>query len=452
MSSIEIPFYPFKLQQDILNHPARYKVLRSGRRFGKSKLAQYMILMNAIKVPYSDNLYIGITNKQVKDIAFNPMTVGERGEPPIVPPELIQKISRKPGDLYIELISGGKISYRSAESGDAVARGLKLDFVVLDEIDFFRNGKYIWESVIRPAMMDNPNSKCLFISSPEREGGIISELFEKYKDGTNSQSWQATSIDNPYLTKGELDEIKKDITDEVTYKREILGLPVGYSGQCYSKFNHLKYVIPEAEMPKIQQYYKHFSGLDYGADHPTGILNAFLNEHGKLYIFDEFYERDAMMLEISNYIERNSKGWKKPILWIDPSARGLSNEISRAGIAAVEAAKNDVRLGIQKVNEMLANDKLYISSKCVNLIEEINNYVWDVTRGGKKKDKPKKINDDLCDALRYLCLSLSMSDYSSPPIKTFSANSVGRAMKDFEEERRFGGIIHTVKNFIKKPT
>jgi len=71
----------------------------------------------------------------------------------------------------------------------------------------------------------------------------------------------------------------------------------------------------------------------------------------------------------------------------------------------VREADNAVHDGIQRVKARLARagdgrPRLTISPSCVNLLAEIESYVW---REGKQgvKDEPEKINDHAMDALRY---------------------------------------------------
>jgi phage terminase large subunit len=52
--------------------------------------------------------------------------------------------------------------------------------------------------------------------------------------------------------------------------------------------------------------------------------------------------------------------------------------------------------------------KLKIHISCKNTIQELSNYVWDAKAQEKGEDKPLKVNDHCCDALRYAIMRITM--------------------------------------------
>jgi phage terminase large subunit len=71
----------------------------------------------------------------------------------------------------------------------------------------------------------------------------------------------------------------------------------------------------------------------------------------------------------------------------------------------LEAANNDVSLGLQAVDKQLRG-AMPISPRCQGLINEIPSYTWQPQKGGGFKEQPVNINDDACDALRYAVMAL----------------------------------------------
>ena len=49
-------------------------------------------------------------------------------------------------------------------------------------------------------------------------------------------------------------------------------------------------------------------------------------------------------------------------------------------------------------------DGMTVSPSCQGLLGEIPGYTWQPNRGGGFKEEPVKVNDDACDALRYLLM------------------------------------------------
>ena len=94
-------------------------------------------------------------------------------------------------------------------------------------------------------------------------------------------------------------------------------------------------------------------------------------------------------------------------LLLDPSAKGLQEEIKRACRIAdvpviVRDAENDVKLGISRVQKAMTFDILSISPTQENLIRELGVYAYDPKSIEKGKEEPIKIEDHCCDGLRYL--------------------------------------------------
>jgi hypothetical protein len=57
--------------------------------------------------------------------------------------------------------------------------------------------------------------------------------------------------------------------------------------------------------------------------------------------------------------------------------------------------------GIGTNMSLLANNKLYLSKRCVQLARYLPGYAWDDKAALVGEDKPIKVNDHECDALRY---------------------------------------------------
>ena len=68
MSDIQVSLTP--AQMEIFNSPARFKVAACGRRFGKSYLAAWTLLIKGLESQSKDIFYIAPTFQQAKDILW----------------------------------------------------------------------------------------------------------------------------------------------------------------------------------------------------------------------------------------------------------------------------------------------------------------------------------------------------------------------------------------------
>lgn len=92
-------------------------------------------------------------------------------------------------------------------------------------------------------------------------------------------------------------------------------------------------------------------------------------------------------------------------VFIDPSAKGLAEEIKRLcpGVN-IKDADNTVLLGINRTQKLMALGSLFISPKQKHLIAEEYLYSWDEDLLDKGKEQPIKENDHCQDATRYLVM------------------------------------------------
>lgn len=62
--------------------------------------------------------------------------------------------------------------------------------------------------------------------------------------------------------------------------------------------------------------------------------------------------------------------------------------------------------GINVVSTIIDNDKFRVHKNCKRMIEEFATYSWDVKAQQRGEDKPVKAQDDVMDALRYVCIEI----------------------------------------------
>ncbi len=99
-------------------------------------------------------------------------------------------------------------------------------------------------------------------------------------------------------------------------------------------------------------------------------------------------------------------------------------------------ANNSIDAGINKVSERLKHDltldppikpKIYIFKRnCPNLISGMKLYIWSPPNSqGISTGKPLKKDDDACDSLRYLVMSVLESTSGGAPPREKNADPYG---------------------------
>lgn len=186
-------------QQEVWNDPTRFKVVAAGRRTGKSRLAAYLLLVNALQTTRGNIFYVAPTQGQARDIMWN--TLLELGQ------GLIE--SSHINNLQIKLVNGIMISLKGADRPETM-RGVSLKYLVLDEYADMKPD--VWELILRPALADLKGS-ALFIGTPMGRNHFY-ELYRSAELGIDSdyKAWHYTSYDNPILEKEEIDKAKKSMS------------------------------------------------------------------------------------------------------------------------------------------------------------------------------------------------------------------------------------------------
>ena len=68
MTELNIQLLPW--QQDVWNDTTRFKIVAAGRRTGKSRLAAWMLIINALQADRGHVFYVAPTQGQARDIMW----------------------------------------------------------------------------------------------------------------------------------------------------------------------------------------------------------------------------------------------------------------------------------------------------------------------------------------------------------------------------------------------
>lgn len=197
MSDLQVELLPW--QTKVLEAQERFKVVAAGRRCGKSRLAAWMLIINALQAEKGHVFYVAPTQGQARDIMWGVLL------------ELAHPIvsSSHVNNMQIKLINGATISLKGADRPDTM-RGVSLKFLVMDEYADMK--PQVWEEVLRPALADQKGG-CLFIGTPKGRNHFY-ELYKyaELEDDETYKAWHFTSYDNPLLDPEEINTAKKSMS------------------------------------------------------------------------------------------------------------------------------------------------------------------------------------------------------------------------------------------------
>jgi len=195
--NLDISLLPW--QKEVWNDPVRFKVVAAGRRTGKSRLAAYLLLVNALQTDRGHVFYVAPTQGQARDIMWNLLL--ELGH------DVVE--SSHVNNMQIRLINGITVSLKGADRPETM-RGVSLKYLVLDEYADMKPD--VWELILRPALADLKGS-ALFIGTPMGRNHFY-ELYKQAQlgDDPDFKAWHFTSYDNNLLEKMEIDRAKKSMS------------------------------------------------------------------------------------------------------------------------------------------------------------------------------------------------------------------------------------------------
>jgi hypothetical protein len=381
-----------KPQKKVITNEARFRVLVTGRRFGKTFLAINELAKFASK-PNQRVWYVAPTYRQAKAICWNVL------KEKMIYHKWVKNINHS--DLTITLKNNSTITLRGSDNEQSL-RGVGLNFLCIDE--FADVSQEAWFEVLRPTLSDT-KGHALFCGSPRGFGNWSYELFKQGETNKEWASFKYTTIEGGNVDEDEVEQAKQDL-DIRTFQQEYEATFVNYSGMIYYNFSR--------ESNIIEKYQKETAilhiGLDFNVDPMSAVVCIIVNE--TIMVVDEIQIYSSNTQEMCDEIKNRYKN-KQIVVYPDPSAR--QRKTSAGGFTDLSILKNAgfdvkckntaplIRDRINAVNAKLKNvngkNSLFIVKSCKNVIKSIERQIY--KEGTHVPDKDSGY-DHMNDALGYL--------------------------------------------------
>ena len=141
-------------------------------------------------------------------------------------------------------------------------------------------------------------------------------------------------------------------------------------------------------------------GMDWGySNDPTSLIAMY--KYNDAYIFDELiYQKGLLNSDISNLLKTNGVN---DIVYADSAEPKSIAELNSYGhnVLPVSKGRDSILYGLNLINQ----NKVYVTSRSKNLINELRNYIWMVDKQGNKLNKPIDAYNHAIDAMRYAMTS-----------------------------------------------
>lgn len=287
-------------------------------------------------------------------------------------------------------------------------RGMTACLAYVDEATLIPRG--FWNQLL--GRLSVPGARLMATTNPDNPGHWLRKDFINREGELDLRTWQFTLDDNPALDPKYVASLKAEYVG-LWYRRFILGHWVQSEGAIYEMFDTDRHVVDE--VPHIERWL--CDAIDYGTVNPFADVLIGLGTDKRLYVVSE-YRHDSRAARRQMTDSEYSQGRRRWLAgvphpgsnvlgvrpeWtiVDPSAASFIEQLHRDNTPSVMPADNTVLDGIRTVATLLAADRLRVHRSATGLIDELPGYSWDDEAAEKGEDKPIKLEDHSCDALRY---------------------------------------------------
>lgn len=338
--------------------------------------------------------------------------------------------------LLLELVGGRNFSFSTAAKegrlfgrrvllegandvrAEAKIRGLTLQGAYCDELTMFPPDFF----AMLLSRLRLPGAKLIATTNPDAPGHWLKRQYIDRAAELDFLDVKFVLDDNDTLPADYVDAIKREYSG-VFYERFILGRWTLAEGLVYPM-----YEAAVGEPPGGGEAEDYRLSIDYGT------MNAFAallweRRGGTWYAVKEYYysgrdsmasktdeeyaaDMDALVGDVMrrrelDALEGRASGLRKMRTIVDPSAASFIAALRKRGQGrpasqnwyAVIPADNAVVDGIRDTATAMSLGLVKISPRCGSLLRELQGYVWDDKAG---EDRPVKVADHACDAMRYM--------------------------------------------------
>lgn len=381
-------------QREVWDSSARFKLLCSGRRFGKTYLCIARLVAWAVSKPGSLNWYVTANYRMAKQIAWRQLKT-------MVPADIC--IKRNESELSVELSNGSIIALKGAENADSL-RGVSLSTLVIDEAAYVKQDA--WEMVLRPALSDQ-GGPAWFITTP---AGLnwFHDLWEQAQDEGDWETYSYTTVQGGNVPPDEIEAARRTL-DERTFRQEYLASFETLSGRVYPDFSDDN-VTDNAKDTGGEIYW----GTDFNVSVMAGVLGSRVGD--TLHIWDELAVNQSNTDEVCQLLKARFPD-RRIIAYPDPtgSARKTSSAgrtdhdiIRRYGFQCVSpkapwAVKDKINATNWMIRTADGHLKLFIHPRCKHTIKALKNVTYKQGADDYVIDKSAGI-EHWTDGLGYLIL------------------------------------------------
>jgi len=366
---------------------AKRKVLRAGRRWGKTVFAGELAgeeFVEGGRVTYATP-----TLEQMGKFWYEVCTSFKDA--------IDAGVVRKDESEHVLEIPGTEVRIKAKTAWNAdTLRGDWATLLILDEYQLM--DERAWGEAGQPMLADKDGDVLFIYTPPSLEGSGVSKakdprhaakMFQMaMADETGEwESFHGTSYENPFISQVALGRFLRGMT-MAAYRREILAEDdeVQASWLVYP-FREDTNRISDFKIPKDWLVYV---GHDFGRANPAALFTAQDTATGNFYEFHEYAPKGGSAAQHVEHFKKVTDGYQ--VIWRSGGSHQEEEQrelYTAHGWHIVEPKINRVPSQVGRVIDMMQLNKIFIFKSLTHRMEELANCLWELDDTGKTLDKIK---------------------------------------------------------------
>ena len=335
-------FNPHPGQRQIIDGFAdsqhKFGVVATGRQFGKSLLAQNLLLYWLLGSSNQKGAWVSPIYNQAKKVFQELFSAAT---------DIVVKSNK--ADLTMEFANGSTLQFLSAERYDSI-RGFSFSHMVVDEAAFIK--EIAMQEAIYPTL-SALGKKCLIISTPKSKNWFYNAYLKGLNDDTDYISFRGISVDNPHIDTNFIEGQSKTLPPDI-YKQEYLAEFSESGNDVFSGVDAICILNGWTQPESRKRYY---AGIDLGLQHDYSVLTI-MDESGRVCRVERI--NGTSYAEIAKQFSTVLRPYK---------IAGGYTEVNGPGLPVFEMLRKEER----KLKDWTTNNS--------NKAEGIRNLIYDIQEG-----------------------------------------------------------------------
>lgn len=385
-------------QIEVVQSPARFKVIRAGRKGGKTAMEVenicYKAMVKAEELGLSKTtfatgrkvIYIAPTQIQAREIVWAALKNKLYGVGVPNEQKLQMTVPNENGTTSTILVGG----YENRENYRGLTDVIHITF---DETDTLKEFFIAWQDIFRPLFLDTAGTAD-FIGTPKKENPNLKRLEKEAENKVDWACFHFTSRDNPHISRAEIDAMELEYEgNRESYRQEVLAEHVENTGALFS-FTALVDVFSNT----VDRTDKKYLIVDIAGDGSDRCVFSFWQ--GLVEYKRKSFDR-LNASSVREQIREEAKAERIPFSHIIVDAVGVGEHLPhdplldgiigfKSSYAAIKTDLDIVRLPNVKYTETakLTTDYANLRSQCVfTLADLVNNHKIASEVSGDAKEK-----------------------------------------------------------------